>query len=307
MIISTYQKNFLQRFDKDEAIPYYSAADFPGLVCEQASFCNTAGVQIQYFTYRYEGYDKSKYILFCPGMGPGHTAYLAEIETLCRAGYRVLTLDYTGCGASGGERMPSVNAPTRDAMELLDLLGLQAEIVPVGHSLGGYTALCVARLLPSVTRAVVLSGFVSISDEMMGFVKLRLLADRVKRFERKWDARYGMADNRTYLAHTMNKILWIHSTDDPMVNYKYNAGRVEKLGNPNVRVVTLTGKKHNPQYTAAALETMHAWIGEYNRLVSERKLDTPAARKAYFADKPIARMTSQDPSVYDEILRFIEA
>ena len=307
LIVNLYQKNFLQRFDKDEAIPYYDAADFPGLFCKQDSFRNTMDVDIQYFLYHYEEYDKHKIILFCPGMGPGHTAYLAEIETLCRAGYRVLTLDYTGCGASGGERLPSVNRPTTDAMELLDRLRPEEEIIPVGHSLGGYTALNVAHLSPAVTRAVILSGFVSISDEMMGFVKLRFLADRVKRFERKLDPRCGALDNRAYLKNTTDRLLFIHSTDDPMVNYKYNAGRVLKTGNPNVRVVTVKGKKHNPQYTADALDTMNAWMGEYYRLVREKQLDTPEKRKAYFADKPIGRMTAQDPAVFDEILRFIGA
>ena len=101
-ITDMYQENFLQRFDKDGIIPYYSAADFPGLICAEDAFLNSAGALIRYFFYRYPGYDETRLILFCPGIGPGHTAYLAEIETLCRAGCRVLTLDYTGCGASGG-------------------------------------------------------------------------------------------------------------------------------------------------------------------------------------------------------------
>ncbi len=304
-ITKLYEKNFLQRFDKDEAIPYYCADDYPGLVCEEGSFKNSADVVIRYFTYYYEGYDRSRLVLFCPGIGPGHTAYLAEIETVCRAGYRVLTLDYTGCGASGGERLSSANAPTRDAVELLDLLAPSEEIILVGHSLGGYTALNVANLRADVRRAVIISGFVSIADEMMGFVKLRPLANRVKRFEKKLDPRYGAIDNRAYLKTTNDRILWIHSTDDPIVNYRYNAGQVLKIGNPNVRVVTAEGKKHNPQYSEEALRTMNSWMGGYERLVREKQLDTPEARKAYFADKPIGRMTEQDPAVFDEILRFI--
>ena len=116
-----------------------------------------------------------------------------------------------------------------------------------------------------------------------------------------------IGDNRAYLASTNDKLLWIHSTDDPMVNYKYNAGQVLKLNNPNVRVITVENKRHNPQYTHEALKTMNAWIGEYNRLVREKKLATPEARKAYFADKPIERMTERDPAVFDEILHFIGA
>lgn len=304
-VVDNYKKNFLIRFDKDEAIPYYCADDFSGLFLERGSFENSAGVAIQYFIYHYAEYDESKLILFCPGMGPGHTAYLTEIETLCRSGYRVLTLDYTGCGASDGERMTSVNAPVRDAVELLEFLKPQEEIIPIGHSLGGYTALTLSNLTPTVKRAVVISGFVSISDEMMGFSKIRLLADRVKKFEKKLDRHYGAVDNRKYLAATTDKILWIHSLDDPMVNYKYNAGQVLKIGNPNVRVITVNGKKHNPNYTDGAILKMNACMGEYNRLVQENKFATPEERKAYFDDKPIAKMTEQDPAVWGEILRFI--
>ena len=307
VIVHIYKKNFLQRYDRDEAIPYHSGTDFPGLVCEDGSFRNAGDVTVRYFTYYYEGYDSSRTILFCPGMGPGHAAYLAEIETLCRAGYRVLTLDYAGCGESGGDRMPSVNGPTKDAMALLDLLKPQEEIIPVGHSLGGYTALNIAHLLPEVSRAVIISGFVSIADEMIGFVRFPFLANIIRRYEKKLDPRFGTLDNRAYLAETRDRLLWIHSTDDPMVNYSHNAGQVIALGNPNVRVITAEHKRHNPQYSAEALEMMNEWIGGYNRLIREKQLTTAEEKKAYFADKPIGRMTAQDPAVYEEILRLIGA
>ena len=67
----------------------------------------------------------------------------------------------------------------------------------------------------------------------------------------------------------------------------------------------MENKKHNPQYSKEALETMNAWMGEYYRLIWEKQLETDEARKAYFADKPIGSMTKQDPAVFDEILRFI--
>ena len=306
IIVNKYKQNFFRRYDKDPAIPYYSAADFPGLVCERGTFKNSAGDEICYFKYYYENHDKDKLILFCHGLGPGHTAYLAEIETFCRANYRVLTLDYAGCGESGGERLTSVNAPTRDVMELLEHLGIAEETVPVGHSLGGYTALNAVRLLPNAHKAVILSGFADVSDLMMGFVKLHLLANCVQRYEKKLLPQYGGADNFAYLASAQDRILWIHSSDDPVVNYKYNGGKVKKIKNPNVRVVTAENKKHNPQYARAALDDMNAWLGEYYKLVNEKKLVTPDEKKAFFADKPISRMTAQDPDVYAEILRFIE-
>ena len=175
----------------------------------------------------------------------------------------------------------------------------------VGHSLGGYTALNVVNLSPDIHRAVILSGFLSISDEMIGYVKLRLLADVIRHYEKKLDPKYGALDNHQYLKKSKDHLLFIHSTDDPMVNYPYNAGWVKTVDNPNVRLITVEGKKHNPQYTREALEAMNTWIGEYNRQVQSKQLDTLEAKKHYFEDKPIGKMTAQDPEIYREILGFL--
>ena len=303
-ITNLYQKNFLQRYDKDGVIPYYSSASFPGLHCEEESFQNSSQVTIKYFYYYYDNYQKNPVILFCPGIGPGHTAYLAEINCLCQKGYRVLTLDYTGCGASGGKTLYSINAPTKDIIELLELLKLE-EVIVIGHSLGGYTALNLLNLLPNIKKGVIISGFVSISDEMMTFIKMRLLANRVKSFEKKLLPEYGSIDNLAYLKETKNQILWIHSTDDPMVNYQYNAGRIQKINNPHIHLLTVQNKKHNPQYSMDALAKMNKWIGEYNRLVNNKTLQTEEEKRAYFNDKPIEEMTAQDPNIYEEIFKFI--
>ena len=67
-ITRMYRKSFLIRYDKDEAIPYYSASDFAGLISDTGSFNNSSGVPIRYFTYNYAGYASDRLILFCPGM-----------------------------------------------------------------------------------------------------------------------------------------------------------------------------------------------------------------------------------------------
>lgn len=305
-IIKQYEKNFMRRYDEDEGIPFPAYTEFPGLCREEGSFRNSEGAEIWYYTYYYEGYRKEKLILFCHGLGPGHASYTVDIERLCRAGYRVLAPDFTGCGTSGGERLSSVNAPARDAAELLELLKPNEEVIPFGHSLGGYTALTLADALPFVRRAVVISGFLSISDEMMGFVKLRLLADRVKRYERRLLPRFGELDNRRYLASTQDRILWIHSKDDPVVNYKYNAGQAMKCGNPRVRVIALEGRKHMPQYTPEALRNMNEWMGEFYKAVNEKKLVTAEEKRAFFETRPYLQMTTPDEEVFGEIIEFLD-
>ena len=306
IISKKYSEGFLVRYDKDPAIPYYEPDGLPGISCEPGTFQNSDGVEISYFFYSAEGERREELILFCPGMGPGHTAYLSEIRTFCERGYRVLTLDYTGCGASGGETMNSVNAPTRDAVELLGHLGIREGFIPVGHSLGGYTALNVSRIMENAHKAVIISGFVGIEDEMRPILKLKILANRVRAHERRLIPAYGHVDNWSYLKKTTDRILWIHSSDDPIVNYKYNAGRIGKIQNPNIRLLTVEGKKHNPQYTEKSLKQMNEWISEYMNSVKAGTLDTLEKKKAFFDDKPISEMTGQDPEIYRIIFDFLD-
>ena len=98
IISKLYIKNFVCRYDKEVGVPYYSFLDFDGLKMEAHSFINSKGIEIKYFYYYYPKYKDDKIVLFCHGIGPGHTAYLAEIEQLAKRGFKVLSLDYTGCG-----------------------------------------------------------------------------------------------------------------------------------------------------------------------------------------------------------------
>ena len=305
LIARKYREQLLCRYDKDGYTPYLSASDFPGLISDEGTFVNTAGVAVAFFRYRYESFDPAKLVVFCHGLGAGHTTYLAEIEYLCKNGLQVLTLDYTGCDRSGGDGMLSVNRPTRDVLELLDYLKPKEEVIVVGHSLGGYTALNVIRMNDAIRRAVILSGFL-VSRQMLGhFIKNRLITYLVERTERKTDPEIARADNAAYLKTTSDRLLFIASTDDPMVPFSIGAGLAQTLGNDNLSSLVVDDKKHNPSYTPEALAFMQESFGTFNRLVAEGKLHTLEEKQAFFADKPAAKMTTQDDAVMGEVVRFI--
>lgn len=305
-IARKYREQLLCRYDKDGYTPYLSASDYPGLSCDEGTFVNTAGVAVAFFRYRYENYDPAKLVVFCHGLGAGHTAYLAEIEYLCKNGLQVLTLDYTGCDKSGGDGMLSVNRPTRDVIELLDYLKPAEELSVVGHSLGGYTALNVIRMVDKIKRGVIISGFLY-SKQMLGhFIKNRLIHYLVERVERKNDPAIACADNGKYLKTTTDRLLFIASEDDPMVPFSIGAGLAQTLGNDKLEFLVEQNKKHNPTYTAEALAFMQESFGTFNRLVAEGKLQTLEEKQAFFADRPAAKMTAQDPRVMDAVVKFIK-
>lgn len=306
VVLNIYKKNFLRRFDKDDAIPYLSHEDFKDLSCEKHSFTISDNLEIKYFIYNYPKYRDDKIVIFCHGIGPGHTAYFREIEYLCKSGYRVIALDYAGCGESEGEILSSINSPTRDVIELINHLKLSEEIVLIGHSLGGYTALNVINKTSFIHKAVIISGFLSTKYLVKGLVKMDILTDAVVKFEENNIPEYAFIDNISYLKNTDDKLLFIHSEDDPLVDIKNSFEIVKKMNNPNISFLLEKNKKHNPNYTFEAVDYMNKTIGLYTKYVAKGKLDTLEKRKEYFQDKSVWKMTEQDDKVWSIILDFIK-
>ena len=304
-IAKVYIEKFVCRYDKEVGVPYYSAEDFKGFYREAYSFNNSKGIEIHYFFYYYANYRADRIILFCPGLGPGHASYMAEIETLAKRGYKILTIDYTGCGESKGEYMGSLNFPTRDVMELLNLLNLEQEVIIIGHSLGGFTALKVASLRKEITKVVVMSPIIEIKPMILRASKSKFITYWIMRYERKVAKEYDKIDVPKYLGNTTDDILFIQSIDDPMVPYETSLKIAEDANNPHIKTIKMEGRKHNPNYTEAAVQYMNQVFGAFNRRVMDKKIASDDERIAYFKDVSIARLTEQDQKLFDQIFAFI--
>lgn len=301
-IINTYKKSLLVRYDKDPAIPYFNESYFPGLKKEEFTFDNRKGINVKYFYYYYDNFQKDKVILFCHGIGPGHTAYLREIEYLAKNGYKVLTLDYSGSGESGGETMSSFYEPTRDVCDLIKHLNLKEEIMMVGHSLGAFTALNIINLFPQINVGVIMSGFISMYHLMKGLFKFSFIAKKIDKYEREAGDIVAKLDNLQFLKGTKKKILFIHSKDDNVVNYKTNTYLLEKLNNPSLSFLIVDNHLHNPNYRLDSVKYMSSVIGKYSKLVKSKKLVTLEEKKDYFKDVDLYQLTEQDDKVWGVIL-----
>ena len=304
-ISKVYIQKFVCRYDKEVGVPYYSVEDFKDYKREAYTFNNSKGIEIHYFYYYYENYRTDRIILFCPGLGPGHASYMAEIETLAKRGYKILTIDYTGCGESKGEYMGSLNFPTRDVMELLDLLKLEQEIIIMGHSLGGFTALKVASLRKEITKVVVMSPIIETKPMILRASKSKFITYWIMRYEHKVAKDYDKIDVPNYLGTTTDNVLFIQSIDDPMVPYETSLKIAEEANNPHVQTIKMEGRKHNPNYTEAAVQYMNQVFGAFNRRVMDKKIASDEERINYFKDVSIARLTEQDQKLFDQIFDFI--
>ncbi|MCQ2770574.1 MAG: alpha/beta fold hydrolase, partial [Clostridia bacterium] len=238
-------------------------------------------------------------------IGPGHTAYMAEINRLCKAGYRVLTLDYTGCDKSEGENLNSINQPTKDVNELLKTVDYSGEIIVVGHSLGGYTTLNTLNLNSKIRKGVVISGFFSFKKEVNALFKIPFLSKPAIKYESDKCQNYSL-DNFKYLKTTDDKILFIHSTDDKIVPYKSASGFLKKkINNKNISYLVVSGKGHNPNYTVEAIKYMNNTFAEYGAKIKSNELKTFEEKVAFMSDKSALKMTIQDDDIWEKILDFL--
>ena len=300
IVSKIYQKRMLHRYDKDGFTPYLSSEEFPGLNKETHSFTNSLGADISYFYYYYEGYNPNLIILFLHGLGPGHTAYLREIEYLAKMGYKVLTLDYMGCDTSKGDKMPSLNEPTRDVDELLNLLNLKTEVVVIGHSLGGYTTYNIMNIRDELHKAVVMSGFLRPDIVLNYLMKVKVFSKAIARYEKKVEPKYFPIDNYKYIKETKDKLLIIHSEDDPVVNYHAALDPIVKANNPNIEIVTVNGRGHNPNYSDKAAKIVTEVFSKYYNLKKDED------KKALMDGQDAWAMTEQDPEIFKKIKSFIE-
>lgn len=306
MIARLYRKRFVHRYDKEVGIPYYSYHDFPLLEQEAKEFINSKGIKIKYFFYYYQNYIKDKIILFCHGIGPGHTAYLKEIETLAKHGYKVLTLDYTGCGESGGKYLGSLNTPTRDVIDLMNYLNIKTPIVLVGHSLGGFTALNVINEMKCINKAVIISGFLDIKSLLSTAIKSKLILSRILKYEHKTEPNFFNLDIFEYLKSTHDKLLFIHSEDDQIVPYSISMKLVEEINNPSIKVIKVNNKKHNPNYSISAVNYMNEVFGKYTSLIANKKIKTDEEKTKFFKDVSLSKLVEQDINIFNQIFEFID-
>jgi len=97
-------------------------------------------------------------ILAIPGMGDLRSEYRLLRPGLQRAGYRVVTMDVRGFGATSAQWNDySAHAVARDALALLEHLNAGAAII-LGNSFAAGSALWAAHDAPALVRGVVLLG-----------------------------------------------------------------------------------------------------------------------------------------------------
>ncbi len=307
-----YKSMMFARYDDLGVVKYFSYKDFPGLNADPYTFRSSLGHTMQGYFYWYEGANTERTVIFEHGLGGGHRSYMKEIQKLCSAGYRVFAYDHTGCMESGGEGARGFSQSLHDLDDCLKALKSDksintSDISVIGHSWGGFSALNIPAIHSDVKKIAVLCGFVSV-EKMIGqnfHGILKGYRKNILKLEKESNPDYWYYDSVNTLKNSDVKALLIYSDNDPIVHKKihYDALFSALNGKENIKFMLVSGKGHNPNYTADAVLYLNVLA---QRTKKEMKMLNTKQKKEIFKNSfDWDRMTAQDEKVWENILGFL--
>lgn len=298
-----YKIGFSSRCDRNSLLKYFEGKDF-GL-SERDVEIKKDKIILRGKIY---GNSSDKLIIFCHGLGAGHLAYTTEISYFCRHGAEVLAVDYEGCNLSGGKSIRGmysgaecVIAAVRFAKSLSDYK--DKKIWLVGHSWGGYSALCAAQR-EKVDGVVAISAPDSATDVLYynaAGVLGKFICVLMKPF---WNLinfiKFGKYGNAHASGDVLDgtSVLVVQGDNDNVVPLQYSAyGKMQG----NVHKLLCKGKSHNP-YNSPAAQAMLIELSQ--KLMLSRKM-TEKEKSDYFGNFDFASATEEDEEVMQKIADFI--
>lgn len=246
-------------------------------------------------------------VVFCHGMGAGHAAYMKEIARLCGDGFRVLAVDYSGCGDSDGKSMRSFAAGVKSVVAAIDYarVNFGDDIALVGHSWGGYSALCAAGKRKA-GAVVAISAPVSPSTAVCHAAAKSISSAAIifKPFVAFWFAVFGGAWGNLNAARCLKKssarALLVHGDCDTTVRPS-NAAAYKVAESERVSVLICKGKAHNPYNTEEAERRLKILSEGLSRA---RKM-TEEERNSFFKTFDYDAATEEDEETMDAVSAFI--
>jgi hypothetical protein len=137
---------------------------------------------------------------------------------------------------------------------------------------------------------------------------MRLYRKHLYEVDKKVNPRYVDCDGVQALAASDAQILLIYSDNDPLVHtdIHYRALRTGLADKPNVTLRLVTGKGHNPNYTADAVQYKDEFLAALKARSKNALMQTQGQRENFKANFDWERMTAQDDAVWEEILAHLD-
>ncbi len=315
-VVDLFKQKMYTRCDDTGKAFYFSTEDFDDLQRTPYPFTASAGHRLQGYLYHYSDPIADRLVVFDHGFGGGHRSYLREIELLCRHGFLVLAYDHTGCMESGGETPNGLAQSLCDLNDCITAVKSDARfagrtISVVGHSWGAFSTLNIPALHPEITHIVAMSGFVSVPLMVETFFTGMLSGYRkaVLDLERQSNPHFATFDAVESLANSSVKALLIYSDNDQMTRKTphFDTLQRELSHKENIRLLLVSNKGHNPNYTEDAVGYLAEYMAQLEKLDKKKLLETDAQKKVFLDSFDWHRMTAQDEAVWQEIFHTLDS
>lgn len=313
-IENIYRTKVFCRCDDKGTAYYFSAKDFPALNAVPYSFLSSKGDTLKGNFYYYESPIKNRLVIFDHGFFGGHLSYMKEIEMLCRHGFLVFSYDHTGCMESGGESANGLGQSLSDLNDCFNALKREEKLKSysfsvMGHSWGGFSTLNISALHPEISHIVSMSGFISVEAMLSQFIPsaLSFISRSIIKIERKYNPESLKYNAVESLGKTKARVLLIYSDNDPAVksSVHFEALKEGLEGKDNVKLLLVSGKGHNPNYTEEAAKALAEYTAMLNK--NKKELVTDEAKKAFRESFDWEKITEQDKSVWSEIFSTLDS
>ena len=303
-----YKVAFGSRCDKNPLLKYFGPEDF-SLKVDEVTVPRKKGA-LRGYVYYPAGEKNGKLIVFCHGMGPGQIAYTTEIAYFCKSGFTVLALDSTGCNLSEGKKIVGMYEGVRTAVAAIDFARADSRLsdMPVylvGHSWGGYSALC-ASAERKVNAVVAISAPVSPVKTLYNGAAAQMpklfaallcpflaVADFLKFGGKSNLNAPGLADK------SGTPVLHVYGDSDTIV--PLNNSAYAKAKGKNAKKLLVEERAHNP-YNSVEAQKKTAEL--FEKLSSARKM-SKEERESYFNNFDFAAATEEDMEVMQKITQFL--
>lgn len=304
-----YNVAFGKRYDKSPLLKYFTADDF-SLSAEAVEF-KVKKNTVRGFIYRKPDIKSNGcLVIFCHGMGAGHLAYTTEIAYFCNDGYTVLAADSVGCNLSDGKSIGGMYFGALTAIAAYDYAKASPELSDmkicfVGHSWGGYSALCassarkadkvVAISAPDTPAATIRDGAAPVISRGLACLlyPFWIIIDKIKfgKNGNKSAAKCAQSNNTpTMLVHGgKDTIVSAHRA----VYYIAEGGSITKYLDKD--------KRHNPYNTVAAEDV----LAQLSKALASAKKMSEAERKEVFGKLDCYAATEEDKTVMSAMAEFI--
>lgn len=128
-------------------------------------------------TPRFRTLGHGRVVLMLHGIGGGNLAFAPQVESFAQAGWRAVSWDAPGYGASAPIEPYTFKGLAASAAALIESLK-DGSVIVIGHSMGGMVAQELVARRPDLVRALVLSGTSPAFGKPDGAWQERFVAER---------------------------------------------------------------------------------------------------------------------------------